>query len=277
MIKILVTTDFSANSKAAIRFAIKFAAQYPEVSLTFFHSYHILKPTSFSDAKFEAYEKAQKENIHKRLEKFVKDVYHTSGVKSSEVNCVCRESVVAHSNIMNYAKQEGFNFISIGTRGAGKIEKLFGTHTSYVISQSSIPVIAVPKTYKSKDIQSILYASDLINLDKELDQVIDFAKPIDAKIEVVHFGFPSDIEKKVKLAEEKVKNHSDYPVEFHVQPSDFIKSLVDNIEIAVKKSKPSILVMFTDQKVSFFKKMLFSGNTEEFALNTRVPLLVYPK
>ncbi|QEK50587.1 universal stress protein [Pedobacter aquae] len=277
MIKILVTTDFSANSKAAIRFAIKFATQYPEVSLTFFHSYHILKPTSYSDAKFEAYEKAQKENISKRLEKFVKDVYHAAGIKPSEINCVCRESVVAHSNIMNYAEHEGFNFIAIGTRGAGKIEKLFGTHTSYVISQSSIPVIAVPKTYRSRDIESVLYASDLINLDKELDQVIDFAKPIDAKIEVVHFGFPSDIAKKVKLAEEKVKNHSDYPVEFHVQPSDFIKSLVDNIETAVKRSKPSMLVMFTDQKVSFFKKMLFSGNTEEFALNTRVPLLVYPK
>ena len=54
MNKILVTTDFSVNSKAGLKFAIQLASQH-NYDLTFLHVYYIMKPTSWSKKTFEDY------------------------------------------------------------------------------------------------------------------------------------------------------------------------------------------------------------------------------
>lgn len=275
MTKILVTTDFSINSKAAIYFAIQLAKQAP-VSITFFHSYHILRPTSFSEAKFEAYEKEQTDKIAVQLNDFINDLTKDSGISSDQFECVIRESVVPDGNILNYAECSGFDYICMGTRGAGTIEKIFGTNTSHIINKSEIPVIAVPKDYESKPITSLLYASDLFALENEIIKVVSLAKLIKAKVEVLNFSFPSEMEEN-KAAEEKIKNLTDYPIDFHLQENDFQNTLVDNIANAVEKFHPSLLVMFTNQKKSIFEKLLFSSNSEDVAFNTKVPLLIFKK
>ena len=53
--KLLVTTDFSANSKGAIRFAQMLAMQSNEIEVTFYHSVHFMKPTVWSDVFFKLY------------------------------------------------------------------------------------------------------------------------------------------------------------------------------------------------------------------------------
>ena len=74
MEKILVTTDFSTNSKAGMRFAIQLASQH-KFELTFFHSCYVMKPTSWSDATFAAYEKKEADKIQKKLNQYVVSVY----------------------------------------------------------------------------------------------------------------------------------------------------------------------------------------------------------
>ena len=53
--KLLVTTDFSANSKGAIRFAQTLAKQSKNVEVVFYHAIHIMKPTLWSDKFFKVY------------------------------------------------------------------------------------------------------------------------------------------------------------------------------------------------------------------------------
>ena len=77
--KILVATDFSPYSKAGLRFAIQLVTQH-KCELTFFHSYYIMKPTSWNDAGFEAYEKIKKDKIQKKLNLFLESVYKSIGV-----------------------------------------------------------------------------------------------------------------------------------------------------------------------------------------------------
>lgn len=48
MEKLLVTTDFSTNSKAGIRFALQLQSQ-SNCSLVFYHAISVSKPTSWSD------------------------------------------------------------------------------------------------------------------------------------------------------------------------------------------------------------------------------------
>ncbi|MBL0340770.1 MAG: universal stress protein [Bacteroidetes bacterium] len=180
MDKILVTTDFSTNSKAGLRFAIQLASQH-QFELTFLHSYYIIKPTSWSDATFATYKKREEDKIQNKLNRFVTDVYKRMGVVPGTIKCIIKSSVFTDSNIREYAAENKFSYICISTRGAGKLKKIFGTNTSSLINQSHTPVISVPPHYRTTKIKSILYASDLVSLENELKKVVAFAKPLSAK------------------------------------------------------------------------------------------------
>ena len=276
MDKILVTTDFSSNSKAGLRFAIQLATQQ-KYELTFFHSYYIMKPTSWNDATSAAYEKAEADKIQKKLNQFVESVYKNMGVVSKNIKCVIKSSVPTDSNISDYAYENKFNFICISTRGAGIFKKIFGTNTSNLINHSTIPVIAVPHNYHSSKITSILYVSDLVNLKNELKKVVEFTRPLKAKVELLHFHYPAEITNNKKMMNEAVKKISKHNIKLHLEDINLAETLITNIEAAIRKSKPSMMIMFTRQNRSFFDKIFLSSKSAEYSFNAKIPLLVFNK
>ena len=276
MNKILVTTDFSSNSKAGLSFAIQLASQH-KYELTFFHSYYIMKPTSWSDSKSAAYEKSEAEKIQNKLNLFVESVYKNLRIVARNIKCVIKSSVFTDSNIREYANENKFNFICISTRGAGMVQKIFGTNTSNLINHSAVPVIAIPHNYHPSKITSILYASDLINLEKELKKVVEFTKPLNAKVELLHFHYPAEITNNKKKMDIAVKNFSKHNIKLHLEDINLANTLIKNIEVAIKKTKPSMIIMFTQQNRSFFDKIFLSGNSAEYSFNSKVPMLVFNK
>lgn len=276
MKKILVTTDFSANSKAGLRFAIQLASQMP-IELTFFHSYHIAKPTSWGEKTFSTYENNEATKIKRKLDNFVNGVYDGMGVVPGKFHTVIRSSFITDSNIMKYAADNKFDFICISRRGSGKVKKIFGTNTSNLIIHSEVPVIAVPNTYRSTKVSSVLYASDLANLEEEIGQVVDFAKPLGAGIELLHLNYPSDIEYNATIIENTIRKFPKSHIKYRIENINLVYNLVTNIQSVIKKIKPSILVMFTDQNQGFFEKLFLSSSSAKFSLNTSVPLLVFKK
>jgi nucleotide-binding universal stress UspA family protein len=276
MKKILVTTDFSSNSKAGIRFAIQMASQQ-ECELTFFHSYYIMKPTSWGEKTFTSYEHHEATKIKAKLEKFVSSVYVSMGLLPGKINHVIISSFVTDANIMKYAKEKDFDFICISRRGDGKMKKIFGTNTSNLILQSAVPVIAVPNTYKQAKIESVLYATDLSDLEKEMKKVVEFAGHFGANIEILHLNYPSDIVYNSKIIENIIHKFPKSHIKYSLENINLLYNLVANLQSVIKKHKPSVLVMFTDQKQGFFQKLFLSSSTAEYSLNSSVPLLVYPK
>ncbi|TDE29268.1 universal stress protein [Flavobacterium ranwuense] len=276
MDKILVTTDFSSNSKGALRFAIQLASQH-KFELTFFHSYYIANLTSKSDAAFADYEKKEANKIQKKLNQFVASVYKDMDVISINNKCVINSAVFADSNIREYAQENEFNFICISTRGSGKLKKIFGTNTSSLIAHSTVPVIAIPHNYHRSEIKSVIYASDLVNLENELKKVIEFTKPLKAKVEILHFNYPTEISTNKNTIDELVKKNSKYNIKLHIENINLAKSLISNIEAVIKQSKPSMMIMFTQQNRSFFDKIFFSSNSANYSFKAKVPLLVFNK
>jgi len=266
MQKILVTTDFSANSKAGLRFAIQLASQH-KYELTFFHSYHLIKPTSWSDATFQSHKKVETKKIQDQLNNFVDTVYKSMNIIPRNSKCIIINSVFADANIREYAAQKKFNYICISTRGAGKLKKIFGTNTSNLINQSDVPVIAVPSFYRA----------DLTQLEKELKQVVNFAKPIKARVELLHFISPLEIITDSKIIETAVKKFSKYDIKLHLENPKHVETFITNIESAIKKSKSSMMIMFTQQNRSFFEKLFLSGNSAKYSFNAKVPVLVFKK
>lgn len=276
MKKILVTTDFSSNSKAGLRFAIQLAKQ-EKVKLTFFHSYYIMRPTSWNDVKFAAYEKGELKKIQARFEKFVRAVYRGAHTAIKKVECVLSESVLVDSNIIDYAKLYNYDYICISTRGAGKFKRIFGTNTSNVIKNSEVPVLAVPHRYRSNKIQSVLYASDLIDLDKELIKVLAFTKTLKPSIELLHFDFPQEIAAKQKIMNEAKKKYSKQKIKLHLEDINLAKDFTANIESAVKRSKPSLLIMFHHKNKDIFDKIFVPSYSAEYSFDAKIPMLVFNK
>ena len=276
MKKILVTTDFSANSKAALRFAIQLASQ-DEVALTFLHVQHVMRLTSWNEATYAGYEKSETAKAQLTLDRFVESIYDKLEISPTNYTCVIQNSPLVDSVIMGYAADHAFDFICISARGAGTLEKLFGTTTANLINQSPVPVIAVPGTYRATKLTSILYASDLSRLEPQVKRVVDFARPLATTVRLLHFINPGEPVTDPTIIDMAVRKLTDYPIHAQLTPRDLAKTVVADIESVVKTQKPSLLIMFTHQNEGFFNRLFLSGNSVDYSFLTTVPLLVFGK
>ncbi len=276
MKKILVTTDFSVNSKAAVRFAIQLASQ-SDTALTFLHVQHIMRMTSWNEATYAAYEKSEVAKAHKTLTDFVESVYKSLKISLVTHLYVIQNSPFADSTIMAYATDHAFDYVCVSARGAGMMEKLFGTTTANLINQSAVPVIAVPGNYRAAKLTTVLYASDLSSLEPQLRRVVNFAKPAGAAVDLLHFSAPNEPVTDPEIIRMAVQTYTDYPVTVHLRPRHFETALTDEIESVIKARKPSVVVMFTTQNDGFFNRLFLSSNSVDCSFLTTAPLLVFKK
>lgn len=277
MKKILVTTDFSTHSKAGMRFAVQMAGQM-KAELVFFHCFQALIPTTIHRDRIENSMQEQAAKQLQKLEKFVAGLYRTMKAPAGKYRCVVKEELSPESAILEYAGREKVDFICISTRGAGGVQKIIGTNTSNVIRKSPIPVIAVPHTYRVREIKKILYASDLENIGEEMAGVADFAKAISARLDVAHFGFSSTL----KAARELLGSGawaSQYPPldRVYVEAFDADKPFADQLDSLVRKVNPALVVFFTHTNLGWFDKIFTTSRSEKYSFITKTPMLVFRK
>lgn len=140
-----------------------------------------------------------------------------------------------------------------------------------------VPVIAVPHNYKIHPIKSIVYASDLLNLEKELLKVVAFAKPLEAEVQLLHFTSPLELLMDPDVIELAVEQFSNHNVKLNLQKRNPVESLISEIESFIKKNKPSLMIMFTEQNRTLFQRIFLASKSAEYSFNAKVPLLVFNK
>jgi nucleotide-binding universal stress UspA family protein len=277
MKKILVTTDFSTHSKAGMRFAIQLAAQM-DVQLVFFHSFRALVPTTVFEERIKSAIQQQTDVHLKKLEKFVASLYRSMKATPGGYRCeVIEDYVGPESAILDYAHKNSFQYICISTRGAGKLQKILGTNTSTVILHSSVPVLAIPHTYRVRPLKNILYASDLENLDKEMPVVADFAKSAGVKADLAHFFYPTEIKLDQKTLTEMWRKKYPQLDRVYFERFDLDKGFAKQLDVKVQKLKPSLVVFFTHTNKTWFDKLFSTSRSEAFSFGTKVPMLVHRK
>jgi hypothetical protein len=211
------------------------------------------------------------------LPQFVKRVYRSMNIVPTNYQAVAHHNLDVEAGILEYAKRQHADYICISTRGAGTFSKIYGTTTSAIIAKSSIPVLCVPSNYRLKPITSILYASDLTAYEQELPRVVAFAKPLNASVELLHFSWPYEFMLDANLVERTLEEKTGYKISLHYHRRDIEKSLMKEIESAIAASKPSILVMFTNQQRSFFQRLFLSSNTKDYSYHPKIPMLSFNK
>ncbi|HWV70916.1 MAG TPA: universal stress protein [Pseudosphingobacterium sp.] len=274
--KILVTTDLSTNSKAGIRFALQLALQY-QCELTFFYGYHLKKPT-WNDTTYNSFADSEHQKSLVALTDFVKVVAGDIDITDFQLNYYIQESLFLPHHIIEYALLHECSFICISRRGASWHRKLFGSVSKVLIQESAIPVMVIPPGYRRKKIKNVLYASDLSNFERELKMVVNFAHPLQLKIETLHFRLPSDItgNKKV-LVEDAIQKIPAKSIRFYEENYDFSLSLMEHLLKMVKKINPSIMIMFTDQQRDLFERLFTASNAAALSSLAKWPMLVFRK
>ena len=277
MKKIVVTTDFSTNSKAGIRFALQLAVQ-GNYELIFYSVIEIFKPVTWVDAAFKEFANNEVERYTEAMQKFIHQIHWKANLPEVKYSCVCEIGLDVDKHIVAFAKKNKVDYICMSTRGAGKIAKLFGTNASELITTSPIPVIVVPQSYRLKAIKSIVYASDMENLASEMKHIIDFNQTINnVKLEVLHYEFMPSLEANKKHLTKISAKFVNENTTFQFKKLEVDNALTVQLEKDISPSKNSLLVLFTKQNRNWFDRLFLSSNSSEISFHSKIPLLIFRK
>ncbi len=274
--KILVAVDFSKNSTSAVRFAIQLASQTKQ-SLVFFHCLPYLQPTRWSKSQYERYAAIERENVTRELEQFVRNVLRGIRTKKPPLEYLVKHSTDIDRAILRQARNLKATAICMSTRGAGRIKKFVGSHTSSIINKSTLPVFVVPATYKRGPIRHIVYASDLNRIGPELKQVRKLAKPLKAKITVLHYDYLIEVKEAREKLEKVAKKYKAPDVKFRFRKYNIDKTLATHLLNDIKNSKASLAVLFSDRRRGWFDRLFLSSKSVDVAYKTHIPLLITPR
>jgi nucleotide-binding universal stress UspA family protein len=273
---LLVTTDFSSNSKAGIRFAIQLAVQ-TGCHLVFYHVIDRLTPTMWTKDAADAYAEKEIEKTTLELGRFLKRLYAQAKIAMPDYKYVVEMGLNIDSFIIHYAQHIKADYICMSTHGAGVLKKIVGTNASTLVSESPIPVIVVPHKYRVKPLNKVGYASDFEHIDKELAIVKNFAAPLQADISVYHYHYYFHEKDSKALFKKIIEKYQSPNVSFHIPKLYIDYSLIENLKQTVEKERLSILIMFTKQKENWFQRFFLESKTVDMTYDIKVPLLAIKK
>lgn len=124
MKKILVVTDFSTSSRAALRFAAQLATTN-HFQLIFFHVNSELKEASWKDSVDASFQDVAEEEMRGQLERFVRDTFGNN--PNLERMFVISSGLSAVREIIKYAETNGVHYICASRSGLGRTTSLFGS------------------------------------------------------------------------------------------------------------------------------------------------------
>lgn len=146
--RILVTTDFSEDSKDAFKYAV-FEAKLNDAQLTLGYVMEdLMSPEVFklnekltSDYDIEAMQEAHIRLREAKFEQFAKDNFSSRSVKTS----LMRKNLSIATTIVEYAKSNQVDLIVLGTHGTGRGINLLGGVAERIVRQTECPVLVIPK------------------------------------------------------------------------------------------------------------------------------------
>jgi len=266
---IVLLTDFSPLSKVAMQYALKMAAPL-EASFTILNIVRV-EGIPKANLRTKQIEKSvasisQEEGDHlvKELRSQVKGNYELifKPVKARTVSEMVRRYVDKHPT----------NMVVMGLQGASAMKKArLGGTTVSVIDECPVPVLAIPELARYQDLKHIVYASDLKNIQKELDIIVEFAKIFSSAVHMIHVAPVMDkkVETAIQTVEEIIRK-------MNYDKLDFKLILEEDVTMAIagyiKETKADLLTTFT-HKLSLEEKIFGRSVTRRVAYQAITPLL----
>ena len=256
---------------------MKFALQWAdkeEVKLLFIHVLQVKRETGMTEHEYHHCIAGKLRHEKHVLETFLQAVFAEFNVQPEHYAIEVVEGFSADTSLLAYCERHSeISYICISTRGASGIQKVLGTNTGNLITASATPVVAVPLNYQENGLNKILYASDFMDYPQEIEKVINFARPLKAQIEILHFSWPYED----YSDDSAFQRDYEYGFTLSFPAHDVTQRLITNLHDEIQEKKPSVVVMFTHQEKKFWDKIFSPSKTELLSFRLDVPLLVFRK
>ena len=277
MKKILVPFDFSENATSALEYAIQLS-KITDSELAVFHC--LLPPFNLgmSEKTEEERDRQVREELElasRKLQNEVHGVYKNTGIAMPPATKIGVEvNPLVVEKIMEVAATQQADLLVMGTHGASGLKKVFfGSNTSNMVAKSSLPILAIPGSYRYKKIDSIALASDLDDVEVELEKVIPIAAALNARIDVVYLDFGLDpYERKENMAIRLVEKTAYPKIRFINQRATLEQTLLNQLRKYLDEQNPGWLVMFPGEH-RFWDRFLLHSKTESMVNSLSLPLL----
>lgn len=279
MKQILVPTDFSESADNAIDFAIQSSKILP-AKVTLLHSYEV------NSSLYTDYMGVNKEFTSSLLNDADKNLAELSE-RISETHHVKVDTLLSIESlqeaIAKTVKDKGIDLIVMGTLGAsGLREKIWGSTTAAVITNTKIPVMAIPIEYHWQKPKKILFTTN--RFEKEsgiLNYLFELAGMYMARVQVAVFTDEDDdkaatfIENKSKIAEYESFLKENYQEETLTSAHLYGEQFEDTLQNFIKENEIDMLVMVTYQN-KFWNRIFNPSKTRRMSYQTKIPLLAIP-
>ena len=279
MKKILVPTDFSPNAARAIDYAVQIA-KLNQATIYVIHACDNLDTLNMENVQLRReYNKKITDKAFDNLEMIRRSIEETEQVL---VNIQLYSGPV-NDTILLAAQEHNTDLVIMGTLGISGIkEAIFGSKTAAVISNTTIPVLAIPLEYDwsppSKFLLAINHFDEVSDI---LYPVFDLAKTFKAEVRLTVFTDEDNIvssnyltdAREIKFAEDKLrKKYSDLVIKAeHLTGRHFEESINEFIE----SNQIDLLAMMTHKR-SFIGSIFNRSITRKMSYHSKVPILAIP-
>ena len=271
MKNILLPTDFSENSKNAIRYAMKF---FQGETCTF----HILNSQKSASHKTSVTGSDAQGSLDDNEKEFEKLIQFCESLSIDEDFTFFKK--VDFTNITDAINQavalNNIELIVMGTKGAtGAAKVVFGSNTIKVVRSATCPVLAIPENYIFQKIKSILlslnYQYDIT--DKTMEFLLKIVKKHTASLKVLE-TLDIEIDKRDIAIKRKMTEEIFKEIAFKRYS---IKDLPATMAIsAFEQLIPIQLHAMIVDSENFLDRFIFGSDTSTISYASLVPLLTLP-
>lgn len=272
--KLLVPTDFTSISYNALDYSIELAKKI-NGDIILFHSSIVPDTDPLSPAYATHQGLGQPEIAYQNLVSSNMEELQTKVTEKGlgEINCeYVTEAGNPVGDLKAVAKEHNADFIILGIAGESNQEdQIIISNILRVIDESEHPVLIVPETYRYKNPEKILYATDDIKgNEKYINELGKLVKPLNAEVIILHVQ--EDEEEDFSARTEELKSGLAY------QKTSFITikndDVIDGLISYINANNADMVVMHK-HKQNFIERIFKDSLTEKMASKTKVPLLIY--
>ena len=273
---ILYATDYSDNSAAALKYAHALNTQLgTRLVITHVFDYPTVLGTEVLSEPFPDLEKDNFKMHRSKLEKFCNEHLGKDwNAPNIHLEIVENKSVI--QGLFTIANEWHANIILVGMKGgSGVRELIMGSTTKQLIENAPCPILAIPADMSQVEIKTIVYATDFEEEDiHTIKSLVEIAKPLDAKINVVHISTKKEYKGDMQMEwfKDALKERVTYKnIEFKLFISD---DIFDSLRVYLGDVGADLVVMLEREKKGL-KKWLHQDLVKKMESYGRVPLMSF--
>lgn len=273
---LLIPSDFSAGSSNAMRYGIMLAKKTGAKAI-FFHAAYFSHSTGRAGLTYNEAEQRAVTYCTARLQKQVAKVMKEMRMRPASLKheLLVRFAPFFTDAVKRIVSERKIDLIVTGTHGASGIKKvLFGSNTTRLMEETTVPVLALPLNYKITELREIFYSTDLLDASGEIKRIGKLLLKLKIPVHTIYmdYGWEKTFEETKAIAKLQKSKGT-----FSVVKANLQYSLPELLNKYMTKQPRAALCLFHKKRKNFIGALLFGNKTNEIALNLKFPLLAFPK